>query len=291
MSAEKIHAQAVELVIEIHGVLTQAFGPDLAGSARGELVSSHFLAMIRDRMRGYVPERPAQICDSCIDLRQRLINVYHLTLTGADPAATVRAVRAASGPGAPSPGVTLTPERPEASSFDAEIGRIVRENVLQNTNASDVLSDCFTSAALRTLCRGKVTSPAPEPKPPARCGCNHAELLSKLDSQGRMLEECANTLAIAGYGDLAWRGHAMRKATRAECPAAPAAPDPKPPRGAQPGCDCNSCEAFRARERSDEAARISRKLCGPSCWCAGGPLDSAGCASDGSPDLCEAEDA
>lgn len=112
MSAEQIHVQAVELVIEIHSLLTRAFGPDLAGSARGALVSAHYLAMIRDRMLGYVPERPAQICASCVDLRQRLVNVYHLTLTGHghDPAATVRAVREASGPGAPSPGVSVLPE-------------------------------------------------------------------------------------------------------------------------------------------------------------------------------------
>lgn len=110
MSADQIHAQAVELVIAIHGVLTRAFGPDLSGSERGELVSRHFLKMIRDRMLGYVPERPPQICASCIDLRQRLVNIYHLTLTGHDPAATVQAVREASGPGAPAPGVSVLPE-------------------------------------------------------------------------------------------------------------------------------------------------------------------------------------
>jgi hypothetical protein len=110
MSAEKIHAQAVALVIDIHSILTSAFGPDLSGSARGELVSSHYLARIRDRMLGITLERPAQICASCIELRQRLVNIYHLTLTYHDPAATVRAVREASEPGAPAPGVSVLPE-------------------------------------------------------------------------------------------------------------------------------------------------------------------------------------
>lgn len=109
MSAEQIHAQAVDLVIAIHGVLTEAFGPDLSGSARGKLVSSHYLARIRDRMLGYVPARPVEICPECVELRKRLVNIYHLTLTGPDPAATVRAVREASGPGAPSPGFPVLP--------------------------------------------------------------------------------------------------------------------------------------------------------------------------------------
>lgn len=165
--ADRIMRQAVDLAIEIYAVLQQAYGTDLAGAARGKLVSSHYLARIRDLMLGHKPERPPQICAECIELRQRLVNVYHLTLTGSDPESTVRAVREVSGPGAPAPGVTLP-----------------------------------------------------------RCGCSQSELLSKLESQGRMLEECANTLAIAGYGDLAWRGHAMRKATRAQCEGTDAPPAP-----------------------------------------------------------------
>lgn len=47
---------------------------------------------------------PAAPCPDCVELRGRITNIYHLTLTGEwDPLATVRAVRAASGPGAPSP--------------------------------------------------------------------------------------------------------------------------------------------------------------------------------------------
>jgi len=42
-------------------------------------------------------------CAACIDLRARLTNIYHLTLNGGDAAGIVRAIRAASGPGAPAP--------------------------------------------------------------------------------------------------------------------------------------------------------------------------------------------
>lgn len=51
-----------------------------------------------------------QACADCNDLRGRLVNIYHLTLTGHDLAATVRAVRAASGPGAPAPLLSTLPE-------------------------------------------------------------------------------------------------------------------------------------------------------------------------------------
>jgi hypothetical protein len=46
---------------------------------------------------------PLHACPECNDLRARLRNIYHLTLTSRDDAAIVRAVRDASGPGAPSP--------------------------------------------------------------------------------------------------------------------------------------------------------------------------------------------
>jgi hypothetical protein len=55
-------------------------------------------------------------CPECNGLRARLVNIYHLTLTGQDPAATVRAVRAASGPGAPAPAPA-----PPASDLDVEL--------------------------------------------------------------------------------------------------------------------------------------------------------------------------
>lgn len=103
MSAERIAAQAIELCIDIHTILAEAYGGDLHGSARGSLVSSHYLARIRDRFVGYTPERPVSPCASCIDLRGRLRNCYHLTITYADPVAALGAVREASGPGAPAP--------------------------------------------------------------------------------------------------------------------------------------------------------------------------------------------
>lgn len=109
-SPELLMQQAIELLVDVYAILGDAFGPELDGSQRGELASSHYLARIRDRLRGYEPPRPAHICAECIDLRQRLINVYHLTLTGHDAAATVQAIREASGPGAPAPGYTALPE-------------------------------------------------------------------------------------------------------------------------------------------------------------------------------------
>lgn len=51
------------------------------------------------------PAELAAACPSCAELRARLVNIYHLTLTGdgeGDPG-VVRAIRAASGPGAPAP--------------------------------------------------------------------------------------------------------------------------------------------------------------------------------------------
>lgn len=42
-------------------------------------------------------------CAEAVDLRARLVNIYRLTLTGGDADVTLRAVRAASSPGAPAP--------------------------------------------------------------------------------------------------------------------------------------------------------------------------------------------
>ena len=87
----------------VRAVLAKAFGPDLDGGPRGELVSRTFLASIRDVVLAYLPgaTEPYAACEDCPDLRNRLRNIYHLTLTYRDPVETVKAVRAASGPGAP----------------------------------------------------------------------------------------------------------------------------------------------------------------------------------------------
>lgn|GEM_PF-6279169 len=42
-------------------------------------------------------------CEGCRDLRARLRNIYHLTLTYSSAAATIQAIREASAPGAPAP--------------------------------------------------------------------------------------------------------------------------------------------------------------------------------------------
>ncbi len=103
MNAERIMAQAVDLCIDVQAILVEAYGGNLAGSERGPLVSSFYLARIRDRMLGYVPSRRVEICGSCIDLRGRLLNVYHLTLNYQDAPTALLAIRAASGPAAPAP--------------------------------------------------------------------------------------------------------------------------------------------------------------------------------------------
>jgi hypothetical protein len=89
----------------VRAVLEKAFGPDLDGSERGEVVSRFYLARIRDVVMAYLPgaTEPYAACEHCPDLRNRLRNIYHLTLTYRDPVETVKAVRAASGPGAPAP--------------------------------------------------------------------------------------------------------------------------------------------------------------------------------------------
>lgn len=97
----------VNALHEVRAILAEAFGKDLSGSERGPLVSSHYLARIRNCLRGDLPLR-ARVCEDCIDLRLRLVNIYHLTLTGPDAASTVRHIRAASGPGAPAPNVAAT---------------------------------------------------------------------------------------------------------------------------------------------------------------------------------------
>jgi len=102
----ELERQAIDVLLEVHSVLVEAYGGDLRGSNRGPLVSSHYLARIRDRLLGYVPPRAVHVCASCIELRTRLVNIYHLTLTGESTAGALAAVREASGPGAPAPANT-----------------------------------------------------------------------------------------------------------------------------------------------------------------------------------------
>jgi hypothetical protein len=102
-SPEELAAQTLELLLEVRAVLVEAFGPSLDGQTRGPGASSFYLARIRDRFLGHMPQREVHVCPSCVDLRTRLVNIYHLTLNGGDPATTLAAVRAASGPGAPAP--------------------------------------------------------------------------------------------------------------------------------------------------------------------------------------------
>jgi hypothetical protein len=93
------------LLRAVREVLASAFGPDLDGSERGERVSRFYLARIRDVVFEYLPGAPAPggPCEDCADLRNRLRNIYHLTLTHQDPAEAIRGVREASAPGAPRP--------------------------------------------------------------------------------------------------------------------------------------------------------------------------------------------
>jgi hypothetical protein len=102
VSPEELGRQAIDVLIEVQAIIRQAYGGDLNGSERGPLVSSLYLASIRDRLRGVETARAVHVCADCIELRGRLVNIYHLTLTGQDAPSTVLAVRAASSPGAPS---------------------------------------------------------------------------------------------------------------------------------------------------------------------------------------------
>lgn len=101
--ALSIEVRAVNALIDVQALLVQAFGRDLDAPERSNLVASCYLAQIRDRLRGMPSPPAAPPCPDCVDLRVRLTNIYHLTLTGQDALSTVRAVRAASGPGAPAP--------------------------------------------------------------------------------------------------------------------------------------------------------------------------------------------
>jgi hypothetical protein len=110
------------LLRAVREVLASAFGPDLDGSEhRGERISRFYLARIRDVVFEYLPGAPAPggACEDCADLRARLRNIYHQTLTFNDPAAALRAVREASAPGAPAP---VTAEDPAL----VLLGRIVK---------------------------------------------------------------------------------------------------------------------------------------------------------------------
>lgn len=116
MSPEELGRQAIGVLLDVHAIIRQAYGGDLNGSERGPLVSSAYLASIRDRLRGVETARPPEVCASCIDLRIRLVNIYHLTITYRDPLESLRAVRAASSPGAPAPAPISLSELAEGSN-------------------------------------------------------------------------------------------------------------------------------------------------------------------------------
>lgn len=103
--ALSLEVRAVAALIDVQALLVQAFGSELAAPDRSHPVASFYLAQIRERLRGMPSPPAAPPCPDCAELRGRLTNIYHLTLTGQDALATVRDVRAASGPGAPAPGV------------------------------------------------------------------------------------------------------------------------------------------------------------------------------------------
>jgi hypothetical protein len=103
MNVELMGIQAINLLVEVQALLVQAYGPKLDGPKRGELANGYYLARIRDLLAGIETHRQPEVCASCIDLRVRLVNIYHLTLNYHDAPSAIAAVRAASSPGAPAP--------------------------------------------------------------------------------------------------------------------------------------------------------------------------------------------
>lgn len=65
-------------------------------------LADNILEIIR-ASRGIAGARPVPICASCVDLRGRLVTIYHQTLNYQDAPTALLAIRAASGPGAPAP--------------------------------------------------------------------------------------------------------------------------------------------------------------------------------------------
>jgi hypothetical protein len=85
--------------------------PDLLARIEAEcenklLCAGDLAENILEIIRASPRDGAAQACASCTDLRGRLVNIYHLTLTYGDDAPTaLRTIRAASSPGAPAPAV------------------------------------------------------------------------------------------------------------------------------------------------------------------------------------------
>jgi hypothetical protein len=91
----------------IRAIIIEAATDGLIGGERVARGGGYYLSRIRDLLRN-VP--PNSACAECVELRARLVNIYHLTLNGGGAASTVKAIRSASGPGAP-----LPREKPNAS--------------------------------------------------------------------------------------------------------------------------------------------------------------------------------
>lgn len=94
---------------EIATIVRVAFG---AGDVTVRSGGVNMTARVEDLCREPSEDGPGRtlVVDACggtcaeaNDLRRRLVNIYHLTLTGGDAAGTLLAVRAASSPGAPAP--------------------------------------------------------------------------------------------------------------------------------------------------------------------------------------------
>lgn len=106
----------------VRSLIIQMYGRNLDGSERGPLVNAFYLAQIRDAVRepasAAEPSACGGICAEAIDLRARLVNIYHLTLTGGDPALSLLAVRDASSPGA------SAPAREYSGEYDRALKRI-----------------------------------------------------------------------------------------------------------------------------------------------------------------------
>lgn len=168
MNGERIIARAVELALEVHRILKVAYGPDLRGSDRGRLVSATLLAMIRDRFQGYEPEQPPQVCAECIALRARLVNIYHLTLTGQDAASTVTAIREMCCPGAPASSPSPAPVLPEEW-----VCVPCRVRDVQRCDADRCCSECGNDLVERAELLAFIGSPAPASAPaaPAKPAC------------------------------------------------------------------------------------------------------------------------
>jgi hypothetical protein len=95
----------------IRAIIIEAATDGLIGGERVARGGGYYLSRIRDLLRNVAPSSGSgHACAECVELRARLVNIYHLTLNGGGAASTVKAIRSASGPGAP-----LPREKPNAS--------------------------------------------------------------------------------------------------------------------------------------------------------------------------------